>query len=354
MAARMKTKRELVSFDWALKKLLRAKANFKVLEGFLSELLHDDITIIEVLESEGNKETKNDKHNRVDVLVKDRLKRHIVIEVQYTREDDYLQRIIYGTAKILTESLSTGKLYKDIARVVSVSIVYFDLGQGEDYVYEGRTEFRGVHRHDRLGLNEFQRSMFHVASVEEVFPEYYILKVNKFDDVARDGLDQWVYFLKNGSIKPSFTGKGLKEAQAALDVMKLSESERRAYESFLDAQRIEIGVAQSTVLRAEAAEARAEDAVRQKAKAEALAEKAEALAEKAEARAEEAEARAEEAEARAEEAVRQAIRQKGEESARTLENAMKALISRGMSEPQARKTLGLDLPGENPSAQANP
>ena len=340
MAARMKTKRELVSFDWALKKLLRAKANFKVLEGFLSELLHDDITIIEVLESEGNKETKNDKHNRVDVLVKDRLKRHIVIEVQYTREDDYLQRIIYGTAKILTESLSTGKLYKDIARVVSVSIVYFDLGQGEDYVYEGRTEFRGVHRHDRLGLNEFQRSMFHVASVEEVFPEYYILKVNKFDDVARDGLDQWVYFLKNGSIKPSFTGKGLKEAQAALDVMKLSESERRAYESFLDAQRIEIGVAQSTVLRAEAAEARAEDAVRQKAKAEALAEKAEA--------------RAEEAEARAEEAVRQAIRQKGEESARTLENAMKALISRGMSEPQARKTLGLDLPGENPSAQANP
>ena len=306
MAERMKTKRELVSFDWALKKLLRAKANFKVLEGFLSELLHDDITIIEVIESEGNRETKNDKHNRVDVLVKDPLKRHIIIEVQYTREDDYLQRIIYGTAKILTESLSSGKAYKDIARVVSVSIVYFDLGQGEDYVYEGRTEFRGMHRHDRLGLTEFQRSMFHVPSVEEVFPEYYILKVNKFDDVARDGLDQWVYFLKNGSIKPSFTGRGLKEAQAALDVMKLSESERRAYESFLEAQRIDIGVAQSTVLRAEAAEAREGEALRQKEAAVRLKE--------------------------------EAIRQKEE----ILASALKALISRGMSEPQARKTLGLD------------
>jgi predicted transposase/invertase (TIGR01784 family) len=332
VAVHMKTKRELVSFDWALKKLLRAKANFKVLEGFLSELLRDDITIIEVIESEGNKETKNDKHNRVDVLVKDRLKRHIVIEVQYAREDDYLQRIIYGTAKILTESLSTGKLYKDIARVVSVSIVYFDLGQGEDYVYEGRTEFRGVHRHDRLGLNEFQRSMFHVASVEEVFPEYYILKVNKFDDIARDGLDQWVYFLKNGSIKPSFTGKGLKEAQTALDVMKLSESEHRAYESFLDAQRIEIGVAQSTVLRAEAAEARAEAAVHQK----------------------------EEAVHQREEAFRQreeAFRQKEEadvKNERRLANALKALIAQGMPEQQARKTLGLDLPGGNPSTQTNP
>ena len=295
----MKTKRELVSFDWALKKLLRAKANFKVLEGFLSELLHDDITIIEVIESEGNKEFSSDKHNRVDVLVKDHLNRHIVIEIQFTREDDYLQRIIYGTAKILTESISSGKAYKHIARVVSVSIVYFDLGQGEDYIYEGRTEFHGVHHHDRLGLNEFQKNMFQVASVDKIFPEYYILKVNKFDDIARDGLDQWVYFLKNGSINPSFTGKGLKEAQAALDVMKLSESERRAYESFLEAQRIDIGVAESTVLRAEAAEAREEEALRQKD---------------------------------------EAFRQKEQIFA----IALKALISQGMSEAQARKILDND------------
>jgi hypothetical protein len=147
-------------------------------------------------------------------------------------------------------------------------------------------------RQANLALNEFQRSLFHVASVEEVFPEYYILKVNKFDDVARDGLDQWVYFLKNGSIKPSFTGKGLKEAQNALDVTEAFDSERRAYESYVDAQRIDIGVAQSTVLRAEAAEARAEEA--------------------------------------------------DVKNERNLANALKALISRGMSEQEARKTLGLD------------
>ena len=316
----MKTKRELVSFDWALKKLLRAKANFNVLEGFLSELLHDDITIIEILESEGNKESRTDKHNRVDVLVKDRLNRHIVIEVQYTREDDYLQRIIYGTAKILTESLSAGKTYKHIVRVVSVSIVYFDLGQGEDYIYEGRTEFHGIHRHDRLGLNEFQKSMFQVASVEEVFPEYYILKVNKFDDVASDGLDQWIYFLKNGRINPSFTGKGLKEAQAALDVMNLSESERRAYESFLETQRIDIGVAESTVLRAEAAEVREMEAKIREEEERQLKEEA---------------FRQREEERRLKD---EAFRQKEQ----ILAISLKVLISQGMSESQARKTLGTD------------
>ena len=127
-----------------------------------------------------------------------------------------------------------------------------------------------------------------------------------YKDIAR--------VVKNGSIKPSFTGKGLKEAQNALDVTEAFDSERRAYESYVDAQRIDIGVAQSTVLRAEAAEARAD---------------------KAESRSEEAVRQKEEADVKNE---------------RNLANALKALISRGMSEQEARKTLGLDLPGENPSA----
>ena len=220
----MKKHRELVTFDWALKRLLRSKANFKVLEGFLSVLLHDNIRIVEILESESNKETELDKFNRVDLLVKDHAGRHIIIEVQYSREDDYLQRMMYGTAKVLTESLSQSNEYREIARVVSVNIVHFDLGQGEDYIYEGRTEFQGVHRHDRLGLTEKQRELFQAETVQDLFPEYYILKVNNFDDKAKDALDQWVYFLKNGSIKPrerapgSPSGDGCPEAHRRREV----------------------------------------------------------------------------------------------------------------------------------------
>ena len=61
-------KRQLVSFDWALKNLLRNKANFEILEGFFSELLSQDIKIKNILESEGNKQTSDDKSNRVDLL----------------------------------------------------------------------------------------------------------------------------------------------------------------------------------------------------------------------------------------------------------------------------------------------
>jgi predicted transposase/invertase (TIGR01784 family) len=54
--------------------------------------------------------------------------------------------------------------------------------------------------------------------------------VNQFDDIARDRLDEWIYFLKNEEIKDDFTAQGLQEAKTKLDVMKLAEAERRAYE----------------------------------------------------------------------------------------------------------------------------
>ena len=66
----MPQKRKLISFDWAIKKILRSKANFEILEGFLSELLYEDIKIIEILESETNQEEKSDKLTRVDLKVK--------------------------------------------------------------------------------------------------------------------------------------------------------------------------------------------------------------------------------------------------------------------------------------------
>ena len=320
----MTSHRRLVTFDWALKRLLRSKANFRVLEGFLSELLHDDIEIVELLESEGNKESREDKFNRVDLLVKDRLGRQIIIEVQYTREDDYFQRMLYGTAKILTESLSAGGSYRQIARVVSINIIHFDLGHGEDYLYEGRTEFRGVHRHDHLGLTPEQRRLFQTESVENIFPEYYILKVNNFNDVAHDGLDEWIYFLKNGRIQPGFQGRGLQEAQAVMDLLKLSPAEKEAYDDYIKLQRIRIGEAESTILRAEQAEAKAAEAAKDVARAEAKA--AEDVA-RAEAKAAEDVAKAEAKAAAAEIHLNQ---------------AMRALIASGMPEAEARKILGMD------------
>jgi len=115
---------KLVRFDWAVKKLLRSKANFGILEGFLSELIKIDIKIIELLESESNKETVNDKFNRVDLIAKSCQDEIIIIEVQVDSEHDFLSRMLYGASKAMTEHMKEGDPYKNVKKVYSVNIVY--------------------------------------------------------------------------------------------------------------------------------------------------------------------------------------------------------------------------------------
>lgn len=222
--------RTLVSFDWALKRLLRQKANFAILEGFLSVLLKRDILIINLLESESNAEDDEQKINRVDMLVENEQKERLIIELQYSKEFDYFQRMLFATSKHLTETLQKGKPYQDIKKIFSINLIYFDLGHGSDYVYHGKTEFRGIHQNDILGLSVKQKELFQKDAVYEVYPEYYVIKINNFDDIARDSLDEWIYYFKNNEVKEEFKARGLAEVKAQLQFDELSEQEQQAYE----------------------------------------------------------------------------------------------------------------------------
>ena len=226
--------RRLISFDWAMKKLLRSKANFEILEGFLSELLKEDIRILEILESESNKEDQRDKFNRVDLKVKNQKNELVIIEVQYEREFDYLQRVLFGTSKVIAEHLQESDPYAKVVKVISVNILYFDLGHGEDYIYHGSTIFKGLHNQDMLELSAEQQELYKKSNIYEIFPEYYLIKVNNFNDIAKDKLDEWIYFLKNEEIKEDFKAKGLEKAKLELDILKLAKPERLAYESYQD------------------------------------------------------------------------------------------------------------------------
>ena len=238
--------RKLISFDWAIKKILRSKANFGILEGFLSELLHTDISILAMLESEANQETQDNKFNRVDIKVKDAEGKLYIVEVQYSREFDYLQRILYASSKVITEHLPKGAAYSAISKVISVNILHFDLGGGDDYIYHGSTRFVGLHSRKELQLSADQRRLYHVQRPSDLYPEYYLIELRNFNDIARNTLDEWIYFLKNEEIKMDFSAKGLSEAKETLDVLKMAPSERQAYERYQEQLHYEASMYEST------------------------------------------------------------------------------------------------------------
>ena len=225
--------KKLIRFDWAMKKMLRHKVNFDILEGFLSELLSDEVRIKQILDSESNKETEDDKFNGVDILVENEKGELVIIEVQNTQEHDYFHRMLFGASKAITEHIKEGSAYAQVKKVISVTIAYFDLGQGKDYVYHGTTVFKGIHKGDVLGLSDKQIEVYQKNSVHKIYPEYWVIKTGKFRNRINDRLDEWIYFLKNAEIKPTFSAKGLKEASEKLDTMKLPEKERVAYDKYL-------------------------------------------------------------------------------------------------------------------------
>ena len=180
----------LISFDWAMKRLLRDKANHA--------------------------------------------------EIQNNRELAYFHRILYGVSKVITDYINIGEDYEKVRKVYSINIVYFTLGQAKDYVYHGKTVFQGLHDpHDILKLSNRQSEVFFgdtfkngeksQREASDIFPEYYLLCVNNFDKVAKTHLDEWIRFLKTGEIEDSDTAPGLADAKECLDVRKLSREEYLVY-----------------------------------------------------------------------------------------------------------------------------
>ncbi len=237
-----------IRFDWAIKRLLRQKANFGVLEGFLTVFLGEKITIVELLESEGNQLSEDDKFNRVDIKALNDKGEIIIVEIQNTHELYYLERILYGVAKAITEHISLGESYYKVKKIYSISVLYFDIGRGEDFLYHGQNHFIGVHTKDQLVINTKERNAIVSRLPSEIFPEYILIRVNEFDKVAVTPLEEWMNYLKDGTIRPDTMAPGLGEAREKLKYYSMTPEDRHAYDEHLNAVMIQNDVLDSAKL----------------------------------------------------------------------------------------------------------
>ena len=240
MATQISKNSEYIRFDWAIKRILRDKTNFEVLEGLSSVLLKQKVTITGLIESESNKDRREDKGNRVDVKAQMENGEQIIVEVQLSRESDFFQRILFGTATAINEQIGMGQEYENIHKVYSINVLYFNLGDGEDYAYHGATVFRGITNEDAiLTLNKESEQKYlasttkPITSPEQVFPEYFLLIVDRFNEVAKTPIEEWMAYLKDGIINDDTKEPGLIEARKKLEYMSMSEQERREYRDYM-------------------------------------------------------------------------------------------------------------------------
>ena len=215
------------------------KSELRCAGRFPHRFLGEKINIIEILESESNQQSATDKFNRVDIKARNSKDEIIIIEIQNTRELYYLERILYGVAKAITEHISLGDKYYQVKKIYSISVLYFDIGKGSDYLYHGQNTFIGVHTGDQLQVNVKERGAIMQCMPSEIFPEYILIRVNEFDKVAVTPLEEWMDYLKTGKIRPDTTAPGLNEAREKLKYYSMTPKERKAYDEHLNAVMIQ-------------------------------------------------------------------------------------------------------------------
>ena len=96
---------------------------------------------MEILESENNQLTADDKFNRADIKAKNSKGEIIIVEIQNTRELYYLERILYGVAKAITEHISLGERYYEVKKIIPSAFSILILAGEKITCIMGKTRF---------------------------------------------------------------------------------------------------------------------------------------------------------------------------------------------------------------------
>jgi predicted transposase/invertase (TIGR01784 family) len=225
--------RQIISLDYAIKSILREKSNFGVLSGFLTELMGRDVAVLEVLESESNKDDAALKTTRVDLKAKIDGGEFAIFEIQFATQVDFFGKMIFDVSKAIVEQIPKGGRF-DIRKVYMVGIAYFNVGAKRDYLFRAKVSgFKGVHSNEVIPFSQTYGLTPPDNPKKDIHPEYYLILPNKFDEQIQSRFDEWVYTLKTSVVKAKFKAAGLKEAGVKLDRLKMTPEERRAYDRFI-------------------------------------------------------------------------------------------------------------------------
>lgn len=230
----MEVNNKYIRFDWAVKRMLRDKANFAVLEGLITVLLGEQITISEILESEGNQNQFASASSRICTKALDSNKEPIYVEIRIIREYAFRVRSLKLYSNPEIQDLPSSPLSSTYKKAYSIGIAYFSLGCGLDFFYRGTKEFYGVNTKDILTLTNNESREINLFVPENINMEHLIIRVPNFTNAINSTVDEWVNYLKNNIIPDTASAPGLEFVRRNLLYWKLNESARLEYDRFVD------------------------------------------------------------------------------------------------------------------------
>lgn len=228
--------RDLISFDYAIKYLLKDKGDYEIVEGFISALLSSEgykpIKIKALLESESNKESIHLKRSIADVIVEDEQGNNYIVEIDKDYSNLFLHKAVFNTSRLIVDNLGANQSYLKIKKVFHINLLYFPFKDTKAPLHHGKVIFHEIDNKHPIDFHLKDRGM-HTFDAHNIFPEYFLISIPLFDGVIKQEMDEWLYLMKNSEVKESFKSPYMKKVAERLSILKMTNKELENYDTYL-------------------------------------------------------------------------------------------------------------------------
>jgi hypothetical protein len=233
----MSDEKPLVSFDYAIKYLLKDKKDFFIVEGFISALLktigYKEIKIIGLLESESQKEDSKSKRSLADLIVEDTDKHKYIIEIERDIKDTFIHKACFNTSRLIVDNLGQGQDYAEILKVFHISLLYFPIGNNQGVIYHGKTIIHELETQEKLSVHIKDPKTKQFYDATDILPEYFYISVPLFNGRLEREIDEWLYVMKYDDVPRPFHSKYMEQVAEKLSILKMTPQERAGYYHYL-------------------------------------------------------------------------------------------------------------------------
>ena len=226
----------LISFDYAIKYLLKDKGDYEIVEGFISALLvsegYKPIKIKALLESESNKESKHLKRSIADAIVEDEEGNNYIVEIDRAYTDLFLHKAVFNTSRLIVDNLGANQDYLKIKKVFHINLLYFPFEDTKSPLHHGKVIFHEIDNEHPMDIHLIDRGM-RTFDAHNIFPEYFLISVPLFDNVIKNEIDEWLYVMKYSEVKEDFKSPYMRKVADRLSIFKMTLQEREIYDVYV-------------------------------------------------------------------------------------------------------------------------
>jgi predicted transposase/invertase (TIGR01784 family) len=226
----------LISFDYAIKYLLKHKGDYDIVEGFISALLEEQgygpVKITALLDSETNKEQQLLKKSIADLIVEDVEGQKYIVEIERQFTTQFIHKACFNTSRLIVDSIGSSEDYTTIKKVFHISLLYFTWGNMSKPLYHGQTIIREVETKEPLEVHLADLGG-RIYDASHIFPEYILVSIPLFDDTIRKELDEWLYVMKHSEVRDDFKSPYMKKVAERLNILTMDAYEKDEYYRYI-------------------------------------------------------------------------------------------------------------------------